>query len=411
MSFSLQDIAKEDIGFTAGAETVITADDIPRNILDDSIHSPVSLVTVLEDKAKEKEEATKKVEPVIVADKTPVSLETIADTILETEEEKVEQSAAGRPKTDKNALISYLKTKVESNEFSVYDDYDEKVPLDQYLSGLPEKELYELLDSIIQKAANIGYEKAPLELREALPPKMQYAIDYIAAGGTNLEELFTSLAKTVQIEKLNPEKEQDQQKIVRSYLQVTTKLTADQIDEQVDEWADAGKIEKKAKEFKPTLDEMHEQQVQYQIQQEANATKQRQEAAYAYAQKVGAVLSKGEIGGMKINKTEANDLYYDLVETNYQSVSGKPTNLIGHILEKIQMVEPDFNKVAKLALFMKDMDAYDARVKQLGANDKVVETVKKLKDAQYIKAEMTTPEVKEPQVKKMTKPRNILERA
>ena len=47
MSFSLQDIAKEDIGFTAGAETVITADDIPRNILDDSIHSPVSLVTVL----------------------------------------------------------------------------------------------------------------------------------------------------------------------------------------------------------------------------------------------------------------------------------------------------------------------------------------------------------------------------
>ena len=411
MSFSLQDIAKEDIGFTAGAETVITADDIPRNILDDSIHSPVSLVTVLEDKAKEKEEATKKVEPVIVADKTPVSLETIADTILETEEEKVEQSAAGRPKTDKNALISYLKTKVESNEFSVYDDYDEKVPLDQYLSGLPEKELYELLDSNIQKAANIGYEKAPLELREALPPKMQYAIDYIAAGGTNLEELFTSLAKTVQIEKLNPEKEQDQQKIVRSYLQVTTKLTADQIDEQVDEWADAGKIEKKAKEFKPTLDEMHEQQVQYQIQQEANATKQRQEAAYAYAQKVGAVLSKGEIGGMKINKTEANDLYYDLVETNYQSVSGKPTNLIGHILEKIQMVEPDFNKVAKLALFMNDMDAYDARVKQLGANDKVVETVKKLKDAQYIKAEMTTPEVKEPQVKKMTKPRNILERA
>ena len=411
MSFSLQDIAKEDIGFTAGAETVITADDIPRNILDDSIHSPVSLVTVLEDKAKEKEPATKKVEPVIVADKTPVSLETIADTILETEEEKVEQSAAGRPKTDKNALISYLKTKVESNEFSVYDDYDEKVPLDQYLSGLPEKELYELLDSNIQKAANIGYEKAPLELREALPPKMQYAIDYIAAGGTNLEELFTSLAKTVQIEKLNPEKEQDQQKIVRSYLQVTTKLTADQIDEQVDEWADAGKIEKKAKEFKPTLDEMHEQQVQYQIQQEANATKQRQEAAYAYAQKVGAVLSKGEIGGMKINKTEANDLYYDLVETNYQSVSGKPTNLIGHILEKIQMVEPDFNKVAKLALFMKDMDAYDARVKQLGANDKVVETVKKLKDAQYIKAEMTTPEVKEPQVKKMTKPRNILERA
>ena len=411
MSFSLQDIAKEDIGFTAGAETVITADDIPRNILDDSIHSPVSLVTVLEDKAKEKEEATKKVEPVIVADKTPVSLETIADTILETEEETVEQSAAGRPKTDKNALISYLKTKVESNEFSVYDDYDEKVPLDQYLSGLPEKELYELLDSNIQKAANIGYEKAPLELREALPPKMQYAIDYIAAGGTNLEELFTSLAKTVQIEKLNPEKEQDQQKIVRSYLQVTTKLTADQIDEQVDEWADAGKIEKKAKEFKPTLDEMHEQQVQYQIQQEANATKQRQEAAYAYAQKVGAVLSKGEIGGMKINKTEANDLYYDLVETNYQSVSGKPTNLIGHILEKIQMVEPDFNKVAKLALFMKDMDAYDARVKQLGANDKVVETVKKLKDAQYIKAEMTTPEVKEPQVKKMTKPRNILERA
>jgi len=50
-------------------------------------------------------------------------------------------------------------------------------------------------------------------------------------------------------------------------------------------------------------------------------------------------LSTGKLGEIKLDRKVKNHLYGGLVQPNYHSISGKPTNLLGHLLEKEQWVE------------------------------------------------------------------------
>src|SRR5512133_2344937 len=64
------------------------------------------------------------------------------DNELEEEENK---SKAGRPKTEKSALVGFLKKRIEAKEMLPFEDYDEeKQTLDEYLSSLTEKEVEDL---------------------------------------------------------------------------------------------------------------------------------------------------------------------------------------------------------------------------------------------------------------------------
>jgi hypothetical protein len=153
---------------------------------------------------------------------------------------------------------------------------------------------------------------------------------------------------------------------------------------------------------------MSEEQIQHQVQQEAILKKQRQEAAQAYIENVTAVLGKYEVGGMKMSKKDASALYYDLTEANYQSMSGKPTNIIGHMLEKIQYVEPNFDYVAEVAWLLRDREGFKNAIRTSAKSEKAQEIARELKDAQYIKTQVHPQyEQEEKTVKKQFKPRNM----
>ncbi len=421
MDFSLESVSLAEMGMGADATDVLTAQtqDVIPNILSTTT-SNLSLANkddiadklkAEEEAKKAKEEAAKTTTP--VATDNTLTLAKIAEgNELSPEETEAAIKNAGRPRTDKDALNEYLKTKIEAGDFFTYDDFDEKKQtLEEYITKLPEKERYELLDMNIQKKAKEGLETAPKEFFESLPDKLQYAAAYVAEGGQDLETLFLSLAKAEQMQKLDAANEDHQIPILRNYLQLTTKLTPNQVEEQISEWQEAGKVEKKAKEFKPTLDTMHEEQAAYQVQQAAIQNKQRQEAANMFVQNIGKVLQKGEVGGMTLGKKQVNELYYDITQANYPSISGKPTNIIGHMMEKIQYVEPDYDHLTELAWYLRDREGFKNAIKQQGKNEKVEEVSKKLKDAQYIKTTMITPEPKEETtIRKIGKPLNILSR-
>jgi len=413
MSFDLSTIASSDLEFTPTADNVVVApaeEQVPSNILVDKKGTFGSLERIPEIKAKveaEKPKVTPQAESAAPVVEGGITLEKIVNK-LEAETETT-PGTPGRPRTDKNAINEYLKTKIESGDFFTWNDYDEKKEsLDEYLNKLPEKDVYDLLDKNIEKQANKGYEEAPQELREALPPKAQYVIDYIAQGGTDLETLFSSLARATQIEKLDPTNDAHMPEIAKNYLQLINFGSQESINSQVDEWAENGKLESKVKEFKPKLDAMHEQQVQLQIQQEAEYNRQRQEAAQAYVQNVGAVLQKYEVGGLKLSKKNASELYYDLTEANYPSISGKPTNIIGHKLEEIQYVKPDFDFLAEIAWHLRDREGYNNAQATKAKSEKAQEIARELKDAQYIRTQVTPVEdPAEKKIQKQFKPRNV----
>jgi hypothetical protein len=75
-------------------------------------------------------------------------------------------------------------------------------------------------------------------------------------------------------------------------------------------------------------------------------------------------------------------LYDGLVNPSYPSISGQNTNLLGHLLEKYQFVEPNYTLVSEALWLLADPQGYKDQLKTQGTNAAVEATVRKLKTAQ-----------------------------
>jgi len=329
----------------------------------------------------------------------------------EEEEEKPKSSDRGRPRTDKSGLVEFLKKRIESNEMFAFDDYDEKKEsLDDYLSRLGEKDLDELWKANIDNLKNEVASQTPQQFFESLPEELQYAAKYVADGGQDLKGLFQALAQTEEIRSLNPVDDNDQEMIIRSYLQATQFGSPDEIEEEIETWKDLGVLEKKAKQFKPKLDQMQEQVVQAKIQEQEYHKQQQEQAAQAYMQNVFEALKPAEINGLKLDKKTQAQLYSGLVQPQYPSINGRPTNLLGHLLERYQFVEPNYPLIAEALWLLSDPDSYRSELKKQGKNAAVEQTVRQLKTEQARKNSSTHYEEEEQRPRKISRPQNIFKR-
>jgi hypothetical protein len=112
---------------------------------------------------------------------------------------------------------------------------------------------------------------------------------------------------------------------------------------------------------------------------------QQQKASENYMANVYHTLKDGKLGDMKVNKKTQSMLYNGLVSPSYPSISGENTNLLGHLLEKYQFVEPNYNLVSEALWLLADPEGYKSQLKTQGTNAAVEQTVRKLKTAQASK--------------------------
>lgn len=345
---------------------------------------------------------------------TKVSRETAAKVFDELDQEEADEenkSKGGRPRTEKSGLVEFLKKRIESKEMFAFDDYDEnKQTLDEYLGGLGEKDVEELWQANIDNLKNEVAAKTPQEFFESLPEELQYAAKYVMDGGQDLKGLFQVLAQAEEVRQLNPADENDQEGIVRSYLQATGFGTTEEIDDEISTWKEIGALEKKAKQFKPKLDQMQEEFVQTQLAEQEARKQQQEQAAQAYMQNVFEALRPAEINGLKLDKKTQAFLYSGLVQPQYPSISGRPTNLLGHLLEKYQFVEPDYPLIAEALWLLSNPDEYRQSLVKQGKNQAVEQTVRQLKTEQSRKNVSTTYEEDEPRTRKISRPQNIFKR-
>ena len=89
------------------------------------------------------------------------------------------------------------------------------------------------------------------------------------------------------------------QNIIRSYLQNTNFGSNDDIEEQIEEWEDLGKLQEKAEKFKPKLDKMQEQLVHRQLKEQEEKRKQQEEQAQYYMESIYNTLAPAELNGIK----------------------------------------------------------------------------------------------------------------
>lgn len=256
--------------------------------------------------------------------------------------------------------------------------FDDDKPLEEYTA----KDWEDLIEANMEEKAQQVRRETPRQFFESLPQELQIAARYVADGGTDLKGLFSTLAQAEEKKTLDIKNERDQETIIRDYLQATGYGTAEEIAEEIEVWKDLGKLEQQALKFKPKLDTMQEKIIAQKLQEQEMRKKQQEQASKQYMENVYNTLKDGALGELKVDRKTQSMLYNGLVQPNYASVSGRNTNLLGHLLEKYQFVEPNYTLISEALWLLSDPDGYKTKIMEKGAQKSVEKTVRKLKTEQ-----------------------------
>ena len=367
-----------------GAEDMLTA---PESAKTTVFSKPKDLDTTFLE-AKEAAKGDEKEETKIDVEAAKEALTEILDEDLNTETE--DTKTPGRPRVDKSGLVDTFSKLIDEGLIVPFDD---EKPLEEYST----KDWKELLQANFEDRENKVKQEVPASFFESLPNELKYAYKYISDGGNDLKGLFKALSHVEEVRQLDPEDDNDQEVIARQYLRATQFGTEDEISSQIEEWKDLGTINKKANQFKPKLDKMQQEVVEYQLQQQEQFKQQQQEAAQQYMDNIYNTLKDGQLNGVKIDKRTQAFLFTELTQPKYQSLQGRNTNLLGHLLERYQYVEPRYDLIAEALWLLADPDGYKRNIQTVAKAEQVKDTVRKLKTEEARKISSTQMIEEEPQ--------------
>jgi hypothetical protein len=290
----------------------------------------------------------------------------------ETQEEEKKEKRGRKAISGMSDVFSKL---IKDDKIVAFDD-------DKDLTEYTAKDWEELIEANLEEKANEVRRETPKQFFASLPQELQIAAKYVADGGKDLKGLFSTLSEVETTKSLDIKKSSDQEKIISEYLQATGYGNAEEIQEEIEIWKDLGKLETQASKFKPKLDKMQEKVVAQKLKEQEMKQKQQENASQAYMKNVYETLKEGKLGDIKVDRKTQAMLYNGLVQPNYPSVSGRNTNLLGHLLEKYQFVEPNYALISEALWLLQDPDSYKAKIMDKGAQKSVEKTVRKLKSEQ-----------------------------
>jgi hypothetical protein len=319
---------------------------------------------------EEKKETVKKEEP---KEKVDVDKVLGLDELEKEEETETTTTKKGRKRIEG---ISDVFSKLIKDEKII--PFDDEKELDEYTP----KDWEELIQANLEERTNQVRKETPKQFFESLPQELQIAARYVAEGGQDLKGLFGALSKVEETRELDIKKETDQERIIREYLGATGYGNAEEIAEEIEIWKDLGKLEQQASKFKPKLDKMQEKVVAQRLQEQEMKQKQQQQASEKYMANVYETLKGGQINNIKVDRKTQALLYNGLVQPAYPSITGKNTNLLGHLLEKYQFVEPNYPLITEALWLLADPKGYKNKLMEKGESVATEKTVRKLKTAQ-----------------------------
>jgi len=311
----------------------------------------------IQEELKKKQELERAAEPLSTTQAGSILDTVIGDTSKifapEVDENGNIQDPGKKPavSSTKSELVEFLADKIQNSGFQPFNDYDEEkfASVEEYLNTLPKKDLRELLENNYQARETNIKDTYKQEVYNALPGHLKNAVKALITDGIDPREVYGALARVEQTTALDPTKEADQLAIAYNYLQTTQFGTLQEIEEQISEWEEQGKIEQKAKQFKPKLDKLQEDQVQAYAQQADQIRQEREQNAAAYYNAVVDVLKKGEVKGHKLGAKDQQSLYDAML------ISMKPSQLNGELqdalmqkIEQVKYIKPDLEEYTRI---------------------------------------------------------------
>lgn len=327
------------------------------------------------------------------------------DDLLNPDDESEEEE---KPKRGRKRIegVSDVFSKLIDDEMLI--PFDDDKPIEEYSA----KDFQELLEANFQERERQIREQTPQQFFESLPEELQYAAKYVMDGGQDLKGLFGALAATEEVRSLNPESESGQEEIARQFMLASGLVTPEEVDEEIENLKDLGKLEQYALRSKPKLDKMQEKVMQQRLAEQEEMKARQEAAANAYMENVYNALKPGELNGVKLDRRTQAELYEGLVQPNYDSyVSGKKVNELAHLLEKYQFVEPNYGLISEALWLLKDPEGYKSKIQSVGEKRAVEKTVRQLKTEQNSRVSSTSAQEDEPRQRRgIPRPGNIFKR-
>lgn len=330
----------------------------------------------VEEKEEEpKEEVTAKVTEEKVETEKAEDIFDSLDPSAELDENSEEEKKETRGRKSISGISDVFSKLIKDDKIVPFDD-------DKELEDYTAKDWEELIQANMDEKANQVRRETPKQFFQSLPQELQIAAKYVADGGKDLKGLFTTLGQVEETKTIDAKSVAGQERIITEYLSATGYGSAEDIQEEIEIWKDLGKLETQANKFKPKLDKMQEKVVAQKLKEQELKKKQQENASQAYMKNVYETLKEGKLGDIKVDRKTQAMLYNGLVQPNYPSVSGTNTNLLGHLLEKYQFVEPNYSLISEALWLLQDPTGYKAKIMDKGAQKSVEKTVRKLKSEQ-----------------------------
>lgn len=210
-----------------------------------------------------------------------------------------------------------------------------------------------------------------------LSPQVKSIMEYAKAGGKDVTPLLEAWGTVESISQLDPNNIHDAEELVRYDLE-TKGLDQDDIEEQIELLKGSNKLQNKAANLKPKLEEQEIARIEQMEEQQRQRTAQLQANKVKYQQN----MSKA-IDSVFSDKTVSSTIKHSIFEPVYESAFRPGLKVTGfqRSLEEIQL-DPSRNEhFAEVALLVSDRDkffeVYGNKIKR----DVTADTVKKLKFA------------------------------
>ena len=368
------------------ADAIVTPETKPKNIFSKSEGVDMSFTekkeepkaeepAVEEPKAEEPKQEEEKVKEPEAKEEKKEETATLDDVLDSIDEEPTEEETKKRGRKKIEGIADVFEKLIKSEKIVPFDD-------DKPLADYSAKDFEELIDANLEEKANQVRKETPAKFFESLPDELKIAARYVFDGGKDLKGLFQTLAQVEETSTIDVKSERGQERVIQEYLSATGYGTAEEIAEEIEVWKDLGKLEQQALKFQPKLQKMQEKVVATKLKEQDLKKKQQEQASKDYMENVYNTLKDGALNDIKIDKKTQSMLYNGLVQPNYPSVSGRNTNLLGHLLEKYQFVEPNYALISEALWLLQDPDGYKSKIMEKGAQKTIEKTVRKLKTEQ-----------------------------
>ncbi len=323
--------------------------------------------------------------------------EDVTDALsFETEETQEEKNKGGRP----TALVSATKKLMEKGLLTPFVDENGK---EEDISNYTAEDFEELISANLDNYKQSTSNQVAGQFFESLPEELQYAAKYVMDGGQDIKGMFQALAQSQEVKELDITQQNGQKYAIRAYLTATNYGTPEEIEDEIYSLEDRGELEKKAKQFKPKLDKMQDDLVNQRVAKQEADAKARAEQSQKYIDTVYSTLEKGELNGLTLDNKTQNMLYAGLVQSNYPSMSGRQTNMLGHLLEKYQWQEPRHDLIAEALWLLADPEGYKSNVAQKTEEAVTKKTLRTLKTEQATKSASSAQEESNTSNRRVTK--------